>query len=201
MRAKLWRRPRRKRRRRACGVSADVIEGGADVLNDIVPVFEAEGDANAGGVGAGLKLLFGGKTGVSHGKRDFDKGFDLAQANSEGHAVGKLGDVVGKAIGGLAGGFVVALQDKIEHVAGSKLAVVADHLAPSKFALGKTIETGIDDVSNLGVGLQEFGDTHGGLLLVDDTSGQSGKAVDEKSPGSFGGENATEVAAVLHERH
>ncbi len=47
------------RRNTVCGVLADVIEGAAEVLNEIVPIFEAEGDANAAGVCAGLELLIG----------------------------------------------------------------------------------------------------------------------------------------------
>src|SRR3990170_454773 len=68
----------------------DRLQRRAQVVNDVVPVFQPNGDADPAGIDAAGLLLFWRQVEVGHGVGILDQRLHLAQADGQGHGVGVL---------------------------------------------------------------------------------------------------------------
>src|ERR1041385_2843069 len=169
---------------------SDLLKGRAQVFDDVVPVFEADREADAARLHAAPTLYLFGEHRVSHRVRLLDERAKLAEADGERDRVGVVGHVIYKAVGCLGRLFLIALEDEVEHASGREFAVIRSHLPAGELVLRMCFETGVADARDLRVQFEELRDPERRLLLVGHARGKCRQAVDEYRPGVFGREHA-----------
>ena len=120
------------------------------VADDVVPIFQADGQADAFRVHSEGALLLVGQGRVGHGERVLDERLDLPQANGQGDGIGVLGEVIHHPFGARLLG-VGSLEHKVHHAAGGEFAVGIEHLPLGQRLLRKALGARVTDARHFGM--------------------------------------------------
>src|SRR5208337_5194841 len=92
---------------------------------------------------------------MRHREGMLDQSLDLPEADGQRDGISVLGKVIHQLFS-LALLGIASLENEIEHAAGSKLSIRADHLPMSQRLLRKALRARIPDASHFGVFAQEL---------------------------------------------